>query len=215
MADFPKIIWQTHKWDYEDLPEIYQKTTKTWQIMNPGWDYRYVPNSQMRKWIEDLNNQDLLNYFDKASQPLFKADIWREVVVYEYGGLWADLDTACLYPIDKDIEKNKDKEMICISPVVKFGMLEEDGYRNIGTEAGLDSILSGKESGYWISNAAFLGKKHNKVSEAIVNSMIGPWLFKESSTMGTRAELYDKYHDLMSLDLICAYHDGRFNDRNY
>jgi hypothetical protein len=41
------------------------------------------------------------------------------------------------------------------------------------------------------------------------------WGFRESSFMGMRAELYDKYHDDMSLDLICAFHDGMFNDRNY
>ena len=48
MQNFEKIIWQTHKWEYEDLPDLYKKTSKTWQIMNPDWEYRYIPNSQIR-----------------------------------------------------------------------------------------------------------------------------------------------------------------------
>jgi mannosyltransferase OCH1-like enzyme len=215
MTEFPKIIWQTHKWDYDNLPDIYKKTTKTWQVMNPEWEYRYVPNKDMRSFLEKLNNQSLLNFFDKNDNAMQQADIWREAMIYEHGGLWADLDSICIFPIDKVIKNNKDKEMICISPVLKFGMDENNNYKEIGMDAGIDRILSGKEFGYWISNAAFLGKRHNKISEQIFKSMTQGWNFKESSFMGTRAELYEQYHELMSLDLICAYHDGRFNDRNY
>lgn len=215
MSAFPKIIWQTHKWDYEDLPDIYKNTSKTWQVMNPDWEYRYVPNSQMRSYIEELNNKQILNFFDRNNSPLNQADVWREVMVYEHGGIWADMDSVCLFPIDKVIEKNPDKEMICMSPVVKFRMDEDNNYQPIGVEEGIQRLISGKEYGYWISNAAFLGKKHNKVSTEIFKAMTEFWGFRESSFMGMRAELYDKYHDDMSLDLICAFHDGMFNDRNY
>jgi hypothetical protein len=215
MSEFSKIIWQTHQWNYEDLPELYKKTSKTWQIMNPDWDYRYIPNSEIRNEIEKLNNKNLLALFDSTEDYMSKADIYREAMVYEYGGLWADMDSVCLFPIDKVIEYNQDKDMICVSPSAKWGLDTENGYELEDFDKSMNKLLNGIECGYWISNAVFLGKKHNKISEEIMKAMTGRWEFKESSYMGTRAELYEKYHNLMSLDLICALHDGRFNLRNY
>jgi hypothetical protein len=215
MKNFEKIIWQTHQWEYEDLPELYKKTSETWKVMNPEWDYRYIPNSQMREAIKNIpTDYKILECFDKQPNILGHADVYREAMVYAYGGLWADMDSACLFPIDRIIENNLDKEMICIPPVYKFGMNPETNYQQESTEESLKRLLSGVESGYWISNAAFLGKKHNKISEEIIKSMTGEWKFKESSFMGTRAELYEKYYSEMSLDLLCAFHDGRLNLRN-
>ncbi len=215
MKNFTKIIWQTHQWNYEDLPELYKKTSKTWQIMNPDWDYRYIPNSEIRNEIEKLNNKNLLALFDSTEDYMSKADIYREAMVYEYGGLWADMDSVCLFPIDKIIKHNEDKEMICLSPIFKFGMDPDKNYKEEDINKSMDRLLSGIEIGYWISNAVFLGKKHNEISKEIFKAMTEKWNFKESSYMGMRSELYEKYHDLMSLDLLCGFHDGRFNLRNY
>jgi hypothetical protein len=215
MTEFTKIIWQTHKWDYEDLPDIYKKTSQTWQAMNPDWEYKYIPNDKIRDEIKKINNKKLLQRFDHETTWMSKSDVYREVMVYEYGGLWADMDSICLFPIDKVIKYNTNKSMICISPIPKFGMDPDKGYQQEGQDVAIEKIISGIESGYWISNAVFLGKKHNKVSEEIINAMTSSWNFKESSYMGTRAELYEKYHDLMSLDLNCALHNGSFNIRNF
>ena len=214
MGQFTKIIWQTHKWEYEDLPELYKKTSKTWQVMNPDWEYKYIPNSKIRDEIEKLNNKKLLTIFDSTENYMLKADVYREVMVYEYGGVWADMDSVCLFPIDKVIKYNQNKEMICISPIVKFGMNPDKNYEEEDKYESIDKLLFGIQSGYWISNAVFLGKKHNKISEEIIKSMTEKWEFKESGYMGMRSELYEKYHDLMSLDLLCAFHDSRFNLRN-
>lgn len=215
MKEFTKIIWQHHKWEYDELPDLYKKTTKTWQVMNPDWEYRYVSDKEIRNEMEKLNNQVLLDLFDREQTGMGKADVYREAMVYYYGGLWADLDSVCLFPIDKVIKKNPGKDMICLPPWVKWGMDEENDYRPEDFDQSMNKLIQGIECGYWISNAVFLGKKHNKISQEIMNAMTISWEFKESSYMGMRSELYDKYHNDMSLDLNCAFHDGRFNLRNY
>jgi mannosyltransferase OCH1-like enzyme len=213
-SEFPKIIWQTHKWNYKDLPEIYKKTSLTWQVMNPDWEYRYVTNQDMRSYIESLDHE-LLKKFDESSDNIIhQSDIWREAIIYEYGGIWADLDSICLFPIEKVIEKNINKEMICLPPVTKFGIDEKNNYRNIETKLGIEKIIDKEECGYWIPNSAFLGKKHNKISKEIFKSITGEWIFKERSFMGLRSELYEKYYNIMSLELLCVLHDQRFNERN-
>lgn len=212
---FEKIIWQTHIWQYEDLPDLYKKTSQTWQKMNPDWEYRYIPNSKIRDEVEKVSTKyNILGAFDNHNDILSKIDIYREAMVYEYGGLWADMDSVCLFPIDKVIKNNIDKDMICISPITMFGMDQTNNYEREFFDDSMNKLISGIECGYWISNAAFLGKKHNKISEEIIKAITVKWNFKESSFMGMRADLYEKYHDSMSLDLICALHDNRFNLRS-
>jgi hypothetical protein len=146
-----------------------------------------------------------------------QSDIWREVVIYEYGGIWADLDSACLFPIDRVIEKHEDKEMICMPPISKFCLEldEKNNYIPISTMQHLDKINNNEECTNWISNAVFLGKKHNKISKEIFESIVNKWTFQGHSFMDIRSELYEKYPSSMSLELVCAIHDGRINDRNY
>ena len=182
--------------------------------MNPDWEYRYIPNSRMRSYIDSLPPTVIQN-FDNSVSAMNRSDIWREAIIYQHGGLWADLDSICIFPIDKVIEKNIDKEMICLPPVFKFGMDKNNNYEHISTELAIQKILNKEICEYWVSNAVFLGKKHNIISEEIFKSINGKWAFKERSFMSARAELHEKYYDIMSLELICAMHEGRFNDRNY
>lgn len=211
----PKIIWQTHKWEYKDLPDIYKQTSLTWQKMNPDWEYRYIPNSKIRKMVADLNIKSILDFFDDEPTAIGKSDIYRELMVWAHGGIWADMDSVCVSPIDKTIEKNEDKEMICSRPVFQFGMDPDNDFKLESTQEAINKILSGIECKYWIPNNIFIGKKNNIVSEEIVNSMCGNWNFETTNFMGVRAELYDKHYKVMSLDLVCGYHDSRFNHKNY
>lgn len=209
----PKIIWQTHKWEYEDLPEIYKKTSLTWQKMNPGWEYKYLTDNEIRQMIVDLNEKPLLEAFDKSQDWLNKSDIYREIMVWAYGGIWADMDSVCLSPIDKTIEKNLDKEMICAPPVFKFGMNPDKNWNLESTDRAIDRLLSGEECGYWIPNYMFIGKKNNIVSSEIIDCILGKW--KTESLMAVRTDVYKKHYNVMSLNLDCGFHDERLNHKKY
>lgn len=209
----PKIIWQTHKWEYKNLPHIYKQTSLTWQKMNPDWEYRYLPNSKIRQMIVDLNEKSLLDAFDESPDWLNKSDKYREIMVWAHGGIWADMDSVCLSPIDKTIENNLDKEMICSAPIFKFAMNPETNWNPESTDAAIERLLSGEECSYWIPNSIFIGKKNNIVSSEIIDSIAGKW--SSASFMDIRTDLYKKYHEVMSLELVCAFHDRRLNDRHY
>lgn len=215
MTEFPKIIWQTHQWEYNELPELYKKTSKTWQIMNPDWEYKYIPNSDMRKEIEKIGMDELLIAFDLMPTWMAKSDIYREAMIYFYGGLWADMDSVCIFPIDKIIKRNQDKEMVCHSPIFQFGFDLENNYQYQDIYSALNSLLSGKTTGYWIPNGIFLGKKNNLISKKIIDSILGKDKLNSVVPMDFRSELYEKYYDQMSLDLICTFHDNRLNVNSY
>jgi hypothetical protein len=94
----PKIIWQTHEWDYEDLPDNFKKSSMTWRNLNPTWDYRYVNAEERAKQVEAFS-PELYKYYPYMSK-VAQADIWRYLTVYENGGFYADMDSACSSPLD-------------------------------------------------------------------------------------------------------------------
>lgn len=103
----PKIIWQTHEWEYKDLPINYKKSADTWKNVNPGWDYRYISAKERKKIVYELDPyfHDLFFLEEKVGTDwkmgkLHQADIFRYLVAYHYGGVYADMDSVCKKPLD-------------------------------------------------------------------------------------------------------------------
>jgi mannosyltransferase OCH1-like enzyme len=94
---FPKIIWQTHNYKKEDLPEHISNIGGTWKNLNPGWEYRYVDHIQRDEMVRAY--PEIYETY-KTQAPTFQSDIWRFLVTYEYGGCYADMDSVCVKPLD-------------------------------------------------------------------------------------------------------------------
>jgi len=101
----PKVIWQTHEYDFEDLPYPYNLNAKTWIDKNPRYKYKYVNGAGRRSQIE-LLRPDLLEAYDGIPGNVYKSDIWRYVVLSEYGGFYADIDSVCIKPLNLDLTKD-------------------------------------------------------------------------------------------------------------
>lgn len=94
----PKIIWQTHESPYEDLPELYKANSQTYKDLD-GWEYRYHSNADREAFIAEHFPQYLHLYL-YIKPGIFRADFWRYLVLYKYGGFYADMDSRLFY--DKD-----------------------------------------------------------------------------------------------------------------
>jgi mannosyltransferase OCH1-like enzyme len=105
-----KIIWQTHEWEYSDLPEHFRAATTAWKNLNPTWDYRYVSARGREDQVKsfDYNLYKFYVLADKVTQ----ADLWRYIAVYENGGAYADMDSICTAPLDYTLEKNYNSEEV-------------------------------------------------------------------------------------------------------
>jgi hypothetical protein len=110
----PKIIWQTHEWDYQDLPDNFKKASMTWKNLNPGWEYRYASSSQRAKDVEEFSTElyRFYPYMDKRTQ----ADVWRYITVYKHGGFYADMDSICSRPLDFVISSAPEGTELIVSP---------------------------------------------------------------------------------------------------
>lgn len=94
----PKIIWQINKEPYDQLPNHIRIMTDTWK--ESGWDYRYMSNQEAAEYIEKSCGLKFREMYEYIEMPSCKSDFWRYIVLYMFGGLYVDIDTVCLKPIE-------------------------------------------------------------------------------------------------------------------
>jgi mannosyltransferase OCH1-like enzyme len=92
----PKIIWQTMKTNR--LPIFMKSYTDTWINLNPEYEYRFYDDND----IIDFLKTDFPGYLEGYSGLKYgasKADLWRYLIIYKYGGVYADIDSKCIHPL--------------------------------------------------------------------------------------------------------------------
>jgi mannosyltransferase OCH1-like enzyme len=100
----PKIIWQTYKDPFYQLPQYAKACAQTWKDLNPEYKYMYMDDEEARSFILHEFGEDWLEIFDSCPVGVMRGDIWRYLVIYTYGGVYADLDTICLKPISEWVD---------------------------------------------------------------------------------------------------------------
>ena len=96
----PKIIWQTYKTDFSDLPDTAKRTVQTWKRQNRGYKYKYLNDLEVEDFVLKYYGKDWHSLLLSVPLGVIKADIFRYLVIYQFGGIYTDLDTKCLMPID-------------------------------------------------------------------------------------------------------------------
>lgn len=107
----PKIIWQTHNYEFDELPDHLKMISKTWENLNPGWEYRYVSHNQREETFK--RHPFLFSIYEKLG-PVYQADLWRYLVTYQHGGVYSDMDSVCIKPLDYMLEQVNDCEMLAV-----------------------------------------------------------------------------------------------------
>lgn len=103
----PKVIHQT--WKDENIPEIFkQEWIDSWMELNGpnGWQYRFWTDQDLINLVEEYSPDFLDCYFD-YDQPIKRVDAARYLILKNIGGVYADLDFACLKPLDKLLYERK------------------------------------------------------------------------------------------------------------
>lgn len=108
----PKIIWQTHNYLYDDMPIHVKKCMKTWINVNPGWEHRYVNHIEREAFVKS-KSEKLYNLYTRSA-PIAQSDIWRLLALYEFGGVYADMDSLCIKPLDYMLQKYSGQEFVSV-----------------------------------------------------------------------------------------------------
>ena len=92
----PKIIWQTMK--TSRIPVIMSDNANTWIGKNPEYEYRLFDDTDILNFIQK-EFPAYLKAYKKIKYGASKADLWRYLIIYKYGGVYADIDCRCIIPL--------------------------------------------------------------------------------------------------------------------
>lgn len=102
----PEIVWQTYSSEKKELPTYLKAISSTWE--ESGLEYRYLSDKDAHEIILKDYGQEIIDIINYANIPMVKADIIRAAIIYNYGGLYADIDTILKTPIKSWIDFDKD-----------------------------------------------------------------------------------------------------------
>jgi len=105
----PKNIFQTFYTKKIPTPiaDIIQKLKDN----NPGYNYYFYDDDEIIQFIENCYTKEILEAYNKLRIGAARADFWRYLVLYKFGGIYLDLDSKINISIDNIINK-EDKALI-------------------------------------------------------------------------------------------------------
>lgn len=115
----PKIIWQTYKDPFSQLQPYMTNALNTWKELNPEFEYKYMDDSEAAQFVLNEYGQEWYNIFINLPVGVMRGDLWRYMIIYKYGGVYADLDTECLYPINSWLKEDYDM-IVCPETDIHF-----------------------------------------------------------------------------------------------
>lgn len=98
----PKQIMQTYK-SLDKVPEFVIKNIKK---DNPDWKYIFYSDEDAEKFLEEEYPPPILEKFKSFSRGAHKADLFRLCWLYKNGGVYVDIDTHLLKPVNDIIGEN-------------------------------------------------------------------------------------------------------------
>lgn len=98
----PKLFFQT--FETEDLVPGMAAARATWLERNPGWEAVFHDAETRRSFIGEAFGPETVAAYDRLTSGAFKADLWRYCILHERGGVYADIDSVCLTPLDAALD---------------------------------------------------------------------------------------------------------------
>jgi mannosyltransferase OCH1-like enzyme len=104
----PKTIWQTYETTSEELNSKAKDGIETWKNLNPGWSHGYMSGQDREDFFKTEFGGEVFDTYMKLPLGVMKAGLWRFGILYINGGVYADLDTECISPIDSWLDPQYD-----------------------------------------------------------------------------------------------------------
>lgn len=105
-------LWQTSKLAPMALEKEYQDNIRLWDQKNPTWRHEILTDDGAFEYVRDTfaDNLDIVEAFTTLTDNIMRADFFRYLVLLGDGGVYSDMDTEALRPIETWIpEEYKNK----------------------------------------------------------------------------------------------------------
>ena len=100
-------IWTYWEQGSKNLSPFYKKCVQTWLDKNPNHNVFILDKENIFYF---LNKNDLPPKWDKIKSIQLKSDFVRLALLEKYGGIWMDISTICIRPINSVFNQSKSIE---------------------------------------------------------------------------------------------------------
>jgi hypothetical protein len=103
----PKQIFRT--WEDDSWKTSYRTAYDHTSSIVPDWPQRVFTNKECDAFVHEkfAKYPDIVDAYDLCNYGVMKADFWRYLVIYHHGGLYLDMKSSVVKPIDLDLDVDK------------------------------------------------------------------------------------------------------------
>jgi len=94
----PKNIFQT--WNTKNLPKEIQELIDNMKALNPEYKYHLFTDEEMDIFVEQYYPGEINECYKKINLIVAKADFWRYLILYKFGGVYLDMDSSINVRLD-------------------------------------------------------------------------------------------------------------------
>jgi mannosyltransferase OCH1-like enzyme len=93
----PKRIWQT--WKTHEVPDEWKASPQSIRQYCPDWSYHLMDDYDNLQFVEQ-NYPEYLQLYKSFDREIYRADLVRYLLLYQYGGVYLDLDIKLKRPLE-------------------------------------------------------------------------------------------------------------------
>ncbi|KAK9381491.1 nucleotide-diphospho-sugar transferase [Kockiozyma suomiensis] len=103
-AAWPMKIFQTAR----KIDPKYKDAISSWSAYNPQYEHMLLNDKASTELVERayLASPEIIDLYKSFPNPVLKADLLRYLLLYLYGGVYADVDVYCRKPINEWIPES-------------------------------------------------------------------------------------------------------------
>ncbi|KAK9469088.1 hypothetical protein V1512DRAFT_203037 [Lipomyces arxii] len=101
---WPNKIFQTAKY----VDKQYAEAVQSWTLYNSEFEHILMDDKSAKTFVEEAfqSTPQLVQIYNTFPNPVIKADLLRYLLLYLYGGVYADIDVYCRKPVDQWVPKS-------------------------------------------------------------------------------------------------------------
>jgi mannosyltransferase OCH1-like enzyme len=125
----PKIVYQTFR--TSQLPFVNRWHINKFRKANPSYKYEFYDDERIENFFSDSFGNEFITAYKRLQIGAAKADFFRYAILYKYGGIYLDVDSAITKRLDDFIEP-ADKAVISFEKnpgvYVQWALVYEAGH---------------------------------------------------------------------------------------
>jgi mannosyltransferase OCH1-like enzyme len=106
-GSIPKIIYRTSPFKFDEIPQVILESYKKDLELSPEFSMFYFEDFDCQSFIEENYGIEYLSLYNKLIPTAFKADLFRYLLLYKYGGVWMDFSMSLNVPLNSIISNFK------------------------------------------------------------------------------------------------------------